>query len=641
MEPRIDPNLEARALAWREGRGPAPGLDEVDEELRCLLLAMGIGAAVPRPATPDFIEGQPIHAGYRLVAETNDRSQVVPAFARALAAGLAPERRWLFEHLWGVDLALWKMRENGDFAHVAERWLRSPGRRLVRELTILRAMREPPPDERDGATDLRLAALWAASGADEAMCGPDDTSPGAVRWRDLHDSIPGRRMTHWSPKLAERGVVVAFSRLERGSPFCLRGAAIGWLLGETVDRPLVEVGGIRQDLREVLPGRLAVALQLHEDPAEENFVARLEEATLLHAAFIAARDPSAGRVRRAWHLARWIHGCLARSPFVGEDAERLRARLLALLPAEPPAVDLDDPMHPARFGPNGLRIEDVALVAGIWAHYGRDGAHLTPTPLPLVQAIRRLAGRPLRSGEREAEESLARGTANELEWTAPHVAPPWVARRLLTEWRIPWLPEASSEVIRECLDSLWAPEPDGGPPVASRFEWFAHVWRIDGPAVSEPLQAHAHGVWRRLRERGQIADHALASLAIGLLARLDEHDRVAAFAAIQASGAAWQPFLLDAWAEEALRLQRPELAEPAFAALLERSQSTSNATDVRLNAALLLLRRAATVRDRAQGANYLHRLAELAEDPPFREQTGLLRELRRLGAATVRRASKP
>lgn len=631
MESRIDPSLEARVLAWREGRGSAPRLDEVDEELRCLLLAMGHDDGVTAsPQSPEFVDGQPIRAGYRLVAETDGRSHVLPAFARALATGHSADRRWLFEHLWGVDLALWKARETSDVSHLAECWLRSPGRRLVREPTILRRMREPV--DGDGATDLRPQALWAASGADERLCGPADGSPGAVRWRDLHDAIPGRGMAGWSPKQPERGVVVAYGRLERGSPFCLRGAALGWLLDQAVDRPIVEVGGIRQDLREALPGRLAVALQC--DPTEENFAARLEEAALLHAAFIAGRDRCEGRVRRAWHLARWIHGCLVRSPFVGDDAERLRAELLALLPADPPPIDVDDPLHPARFAADGLRIEDVALVAGVWAHYGRDGAHLTPTPLPLVQALRRLAARTLRSGEHAAEESLARGLANELEWTAPHVAPPWVARWLLCEWRIPWLAEASPDAVKECLDALRA---------SPRYGWFAHVWLGDGWMQPESLQDHALAVWRSLSAADRtaadvVAAHELASMAVGLLARLDESDRAVAFAALQAADAMWRPNLLGAWAEAAQRLRRAELAEPALAVLLALARDGEQTADVRVNAALTLLRRAASVRTSEQGIGYLERMTELAQHSPFREQTALLRELRRLGA-TGRRSS--
>lgn len=626
MQPETQPDLEARVLAWAQKKGSAPNIDGADDELRWLAAAMGHPeAAAGRPDPPAFIEGQPIRAGYRLIAETSGRPRVVPAFAQALAAGISPQERWLFEHLWGVDLALWRERNGGDFAHLASLWLQSPGRRLVREPTILRQFhRQDKQPECDGATDLRLPALWGASGADEVECGDDDNSPGATRWRDLHCAIPGERMARWWPKRSDHSVVVAFSRLERGSPYCLRGAAIGWLLSQAVDRPITEIGGVRQDLREVLPGRLAVAMQLDEEMADENFTARFEEATLQHAALIASRGDAPGRVRRAWHVARWIHGCLVRSPFVKDDDERLRAELLALLPSESPTVDVDDPLHPARFGTGGLRIEDVAMVAGIWAHYGREGERLTPTPLPLVQAVRRLAGRPLTEGERAAEDSLARGASNELGWTAPHVAPPWVARWLLTEWRIAWLSQASDAVIEECLEALRAD---------ARFEWFAYVWRSEGAALAEPLQDRALAVWREACARRHMTGQALASMAVGLIARLGDRDRALAFWAAMQATEVWQPFLFDAWAEAALRTKKLLLAEPALAQLLAVTRADERAVEVRLNAALLLLRRAASVRETEIGARYLRELADLAAGSPFSEHTGLLRELRRLGAA--------
>lgn len=626
MQPEIQPDLEAQVLAWLDKNGKMPDIHGADdEELKWLAVAVGHPEAVPgRPKPPAFIDGQPIRAGYRLIAETNGRSRVVPAFAQALAAGIAPQDRWLFEHLWGVDLALWRERETSDFAHLALLWLQSPGRRLVREPTILRRLhRQDKQPERDGATDLRLPALWGASGADERACGDEDNSPGAARWRDLHRAIPGELMAQWSPKRSDRAVVVAFSRLERGSPYCLRGAAIGWLLSRAVDQPLVEIGGVRQDLREVLPGRLAVAMQVDDEAADENFTARLEEATLQHAALIAAREKTPGRVRRAWHVARWIHGCLVRSPFVKDDEERLRAELLALLPAAPPAIDVDDPLHPARFGTGDLRIEDVALVAGIWAHYGREGERLTPTPLPLVHVVRRLAGRPVTKGEREAEDSLARGVSNELGWTAPHVAPPWVARWLLTEWRIAWLSQASDAVVKECLEALRAD---------ARFEWFAYVWRGEGAALAEPLQHLALAVWREACARRHMSGQALASMAVGLIAQLGDDDRALAFWAAMQATEAWQPFLFDAWAEAALRKKNVELAEPALEQMLAVMREEDREVEVRLNAALLLLRRAASVRETEVGARYLRELAELSTGAPFREHMGLLRELRRLGA---------
>lgn len=270
------------------------------------------------------------------------------------------------------------------------------------------------------------------------------------------------------------------------------------------------------------------------------------------------------------------------------------------------------------WGPEGLRIDDLALIAGAWAHYGRDGEHLLPPPLPLVNSMRRLAGRLVSAAEQAAEVSLARGDSNELGWSAPHLAPPWVARWLLTEWRLPWLAQLSAPVADECLQSLGDP----------RFHWFAHVFRAEGAQLGENQLQLAHRVWRGLQASAR--PEIFASVAIGLLQRLDELERVAAMNAIHLAPPAWRPFLLDAWAGAAP--PGADLSTLALTNLLGLARAPEHTAEIRLNAALLLLRRAAAARGTSEGVAFLSQLAELGQSPPFRDHTGLMRELRRLSA---------
>ncbi|HFE43999.1 MAG TPA: hypothetical protein ENJ18_00705 [Nannocystis exedens] len=606
-----------------------------DLERRYLRLAQGHAKEKP-PDPPCFIEGQPIRAGYRLISRPGEPVRIEPSFACALAADLAkPDLCRLFDHLWGVDYALWKKLPTHSSAELAEHWQRSLGRRLVRDPGLLKDLRRA-----NSRTEFDLEELWAASGAEVPLDRDNDSVHS--RWLDLHASLPGEAMSHWVPKRGPEDAATAFARLERGSPYSLRGASIGWLLNRAVDRRRIDLAGVRQDLREILPARLALALQDEVDRPrdQEHFAARLEEATLRHAAWIIEKERhndssndnnnnKPGRILGAWHVARWIHGCLIRSPFTASDDERLHADLVALLPKEdPPLKPDDDPLHPGRFGgggEHGLRIEDVALVSGVWVHHNRSGRRLSPTPTPLVQALRKLAERCLRTGERDAEASFARAHSNELGWTAPHFAPPWLARWLLTEWHLPWLARVHDEVVSEYLETLETLAED------PRFEWLAYVWRSEGDELSEAQRARALHAWRSLVRSPEVSPQAVASMATGLLRELTPSDRQGALSHLEKAASEWRPFLWDAWVEAALRHDLMALAEQGLAGLAELTETQDQDRQARLNAALFLLRRAAALRGHDLGTKVLEQLQQIAKEPPFSDHHGLQRELRRLG----------
>jgi len=648
------PEFEAVALAW-DGTSPldpqlAAWLEQAEDgapaevatrrrELWCLLVALG--HADRCESFPGFVSGQPFRAGYRLAAVAGEPGQIEPSFAHALAVDLPVARRseW-FDHLWGVDLGVWRGLKTLAAKELARLWLTSPGRRLVQDLEFLRVLHV---GRRDGATDVSPERVAAASGADVEFA---DAPPG---WLDLHTAVPGATMRRWAPKDSACAVAVAFHRLESGSPYSLRGAALGWLLGRAIDAPVYAIGEVRSDLREDLPARLALAFSARDRPAaeviessRERFSAQVEEVLLQHAALVVRRDPAGDRVRRAWHIARWIHGCVIRSPFYRGDDERLHADLLALLPPGVAAPGSKDPLDPARFGVDRLRVDDVALVAGAWAHYGRPGEHFPPPP-PLTSALRRLAARATNPAERDAEaafrggrsnqlgrdaEAASRGgRSNQLEWDAQYFAPPWLARWLLTQWRVRWLADATPEARTECLAAL-RDDRD--------LEWLAHVWQAEGATLPAAARGEALAAWRALRDAARTKPpHALASMALGLLDLLDAEERAKTLATVSDAQVDWRPFLLDAWAKSALDLGDPDLASAARGGLLTLAGDARVAADVRRNAALMLVRRAVGA---PADDERLRGLAALAAHPPLSDHPGLLRELRRLGVlpATTR-----
>lgn len=621
----LDPRLKAR-LEQVDGK-PGGEVGTLVQELRFLLIALG--HANECPDMTGLMPGRPFRAGYRLTAAAGEPGQIDASFAHSLSCNIAVERRaeW-FDHLWGVDLELWRHLRTADTKDLARRWLTSPGRRLVQSLEFLRILHG---GSSDGPTDVRPERLAAASGADAVFA---DAPPG---WVDLHAAIPGVSMRRWAPKDATRAVAVAFRRLEDGSPYSLRGAAIGWLLGRAMDASIYTIDEVHRDLREDLPVRLALALPTHDRPTEEVqespaecFVARVEELLLQHAAHIARRGPPDDRVRGGWHIARWIHGCVTRSPFYRGDAERLHADLLSYLPDAPTLTDPADPLDPARFGADRLRIEDVALVAGVWAHYGPPGEHL-PAPPPLASALRRLATRATNPAEHAAEAAYRRGESNQLGWDAPYFAPTWLARWLLTQWRVRWLADADDAALAECLRGL---EEDD-----ATLQWLAYVWQAEGAGLSAAGRHASLMGWRALRGAAQSArgprmpPQALVSMALGLVDLLDADERAGVLAAIHDAPPEWRPFLLDAWAKAAQDIDDVPLATAARGTLVTLAGDPRLAAEIRRNAALMLVRRAVAARPTDEAS--LRDLAGLAAHPPLSDHPGLLRELRRLGVLTT------
>lgn len=631
-------------------------------ELRALLDGLAGG---PRASASTVVTFGPTRVGYVLDSDSDDATaRVVPAFAYALGTRIVQSEppgdlTSQFPDLWLVDLALWQALGKADARSHAAAWLRSPGRRLLRDLATL----VPPGESTAKERAASLLACKRAAGLDEM---PRDTSALAAwldqgrppRWRELHTAVPGLLMRYWQPH--DGDVITAFRRLDRGSPCAMRGAALGWLLGRAAREPYYEVDGIRRDLRDDLPVRLAAALA-PDHAAERSSGAALQAVLLQHASRIAhAGDQDAQvaeRILTAWGLAQWMYKCLVRSPFYGSDEERLWAELHAHLGGAP--MPASDPFDPARIGPltpgpgsDGLDIDELAIVSGILCHFTGPGPHLDPVPLPVVHFLRRLAIRRLRPGEVNAEEAFVPPTegtlpdtlgvpGNALGWPAAHLAPPWVARRFLTERRMPWLSRAAApEVVDECLEHL-ARRP-------ATYAWFGFTVHSEGHTLDAESRMRIAESWRALAHRRQTGErdvmdmpaHALAALAIGVLPMLTSEERTQALQLADLTSPEWRPFLLDAYAEAAARDDTAASTKDslhlvwqrALDTLLQTVEDPQRPARERLQSAFLVLRRIASAAD---AGPILRRLALATSASPFREHAPLQREIRRLGLHTV------
>jgi hypothetical protein len=619
---------------------------ESAEELRQLLTVLR-----QQPASAPWASGQMLRAGYSIEGEPGTQeAHVRPALAEALAARTPGEYlRWAFVDLWSVDLGLWRQLFYGPGEHrsLALAWLTSPGRRLVQDLSVLGLLPDKSPH---GAGEFSAQRLLEATGPLPLEGHP---APGAEPWHESHAAVPGTALSAWRPATEDVSDILRILEGRRGDPVFLRGAALAWLLDRAATKPLYDLNGLQRDLREDLLLAFINGFPDKDDSRYEMLraSARLETACLLHAARLVA--PKEARSSAwCWNLARWLQSCTFRSPFFGGDEESLAARLRALLPPGSDAIARrEDVLDPGRFGEGqeGLDIAELALVAGAARHYWPDAEHpqLLPTPLPLVQALRRVASRTLNEGERQAEALLQRLQAppsmevsnggearspvkveNALEWTAHHVAPPLVARWLMTHHRIAWLGQASSEVQRECL-GLFEEDP-------IRHEWVAFAVYSEGEQLDPELRREVPSLWNRVVRAtgGRVGSKgALALMAVGVLERFsDEETRVAEL--VREAEPIWRHRGFEALAEAAEKLGRSTPWRLALDGLLAMCEDESLNVQERQRAALLALRRVSAT-TRFERTEYLQHMASLASRAPFSQNVALRRELRRLGLSSA------
>ena len=473
----------------------APELDP-SEARRSSLEVAWLYAAWKKLAAPSPLQkGPTTRAGYRIYADAHrHQACVFPVFAAALHA-------WRMEgdaycdticrqecrDLWSIDLQVWTALEARDFEAALLSWLESPGRRVVQELQALKYMLTDEGSGASsslGATRLSRERIYEAAGWHTLPDGgaSGELEPGEVwrawrsrpgRWLEMHFAIPGMFMDSLlrqvpviediSSTAPERWI----AHLTDGTPAMLRGAALARLLDQCVDQPTYKLERMPRNLRDDIAVHLAVAQRLREGRGQDPLLA-LEATSLELVSVLNRADRSAAAPLRGWGISRWLQRCLARSPWFGEDLESLEARLSALTPERAWPDASVDALDPSRFRADGdgIRIEDMALLSGLLAHYFDEEPRpdevtqsperrFLPVPLPLLETLRQLAMRPEKRGEREAEIVFQQQEKrSQLHWRAPHLSPPWVARWFMTYFDLTWLTRLPVDLQEECLSLI-------------------------------------------------------------------------------------------------------------------------------------------------------------------------------------------
>jgi len=629
------PRPASELPAWHTEEPSSLDLDDRAQNRREAGLLVRAALSPPPPQSAEMEVGR---AGYAVVGRrSSDEARVHPRLAEVLAAGVRDRLQDRFPELWAVDWLTWERLENSEVRAVSTAWLSSPGRRLLSDLDVLRALRDDAPSSWDpGPTDLSSERLRAAIGLGASTQLPDG-------WSELHTAIPGTGVHAWVPRLDEHPVPRIIDLMERGLPPMLRGMALAWLLNRAVDSPVYSFEGLTRDLRQDLPVHLATAFAAKGELAVRHHTARRLEATLLqHVACMSATRLHAWTSAELWHLTRWLHGALIRSPWLGGDIPALVERLRAHLPQSAPAFDPSShPLHPARFGDRdddavseGLDAEEFAIVAGALDHYGGGGRTWTPAPRPLVQELRRIARRPLKDGERWVEKAMNGEHCDQMGWSplTRHLAPPLSARWLLSHLRTGWMADAVSSAcgtsVQETLELLKeAPE---------QYDWVCFAWMEEGPSLPEHTQCMALKTWVTLSERtAPEMMHLCAALGAGLLDVMSPADIDNVITQAQVSAPSWRVNLLNILAE---RLgPETEHWNAVIDALMAQAIKPTGSDKERVDSAVLTVRRLGAAPHDVQHER-LQKIADLIVRPPFSRHSGLRRELRRLGFSPQRAA---
>lgn len=583
------------------------------------LLDMLAGATPEPPLTRT-------RAGYTLCRKGFRKNE--PGVCPALIAALGSQNlRALFSDLWAVDALVWDKLEKASREELARLWLESPGRRLVQDLSVLDAM---PHGARLGATDFSPARINAAVGLERLVT--HDEIPNALRaHHELYLAVAGQEyLSIWEPKpdptQRTQQIVRALELLEAGSPLGLRGAALRWLLDEAVDKPFYEVDGVRRDVREDLTMRLGTALRSWLAAPNENVSGRLETLALHHAARFVEGDTSEHATKRAWAIARWLQGCLRRSPFYGGDEEVLAAHLEARLSEAPTVTEGMDVLHPARFtlDDEGLSVAEISFVAAVILHYEQPRERqLLPTPMPIVHALRKLANRAATTAEKEADKARLAGH-NALEWPKEDpIIVPLAARRLMTELRIGWLGHVGEEAQIDTLERF-RKDPD-------EFGWVAFLMHREGKRLTAGARATAVTVFRDLAAANRVKPHLVGTFASGILVELSNDEVMFVLDIAAQSRPPWGPFVVDAVLGAMSTVQTNSLWSPAIERLVLWMEDTTADSKIRQNAALFAMRHLSAATKAPDRMKWLTRVADAAREQPFLTHTGLQGELRRLG----------
>jgi hypothetical protein len=287
----------------------------------------------------------------------------------------------------------------------------------------------------------------------------------------------------------------------------LSTAPTAWRRSEALLRllrrePTGIIAGVEVNLRREASVHIASALHGEISPqladADLGFRRadwlRLEVAALRHGAVLASRtvpDDVPRRVRAAWLIGDWIGRVLRESPFFGADPGLLSARLEAALPAVLPLTE--DALWPAAIGTDSssIRLDELWLLHALLL----AGTSWQP-PSPVLEGLRRLAGRTLNSAEYLVEQHLEQQKST-LEWPGQHIAPPLAARWLLHVHQAEWLASLPHDAQIETLNCLERWLATG---LAPRGTWVMLALYRDARRLAD-LERRSYDIWTSVADR--------------------------------------------------------------------------------------------------------------------------------------------
>jgi hypothetical protein len=287
----------------------------------------------------------------------------------------------------------------------------------------------------------------------------------------------------------------------------LSTAPTAWRRSEALLRllrrePTGIIAGVEVNLRREASVHVASALhgEISPQPADADLGfrradwLRLEVAALRHGAVLASRtvpDDIPRRVRAAWLIGDWIGRVLRESPFFGADPELLSARLEAALPAVLPLTE--DALWPAAIGmdSSSIRLDELWLLHALLL----AGTSWQP-PSPVLEGLRRLAGRTLNCAEYLVEQHLEQQNST-LEWPGQHIAPPLAARWLLHVHQAEWLASLPRDAQIETLNCLERWLASG---LAPRGTWVMLALYRDARRLAD-LERRSYDLWASVADR--------------------------------------------------------------------------------------------------------------------------------------------
>lgn len=583
------------------------------------------------------------------VREHESTVRVFPRLAALFHKSISQEASWLASRLEQecpelrtLDVTVWEAVQQGNTQQAAQRWLRSPARRLLNGLPSLERELKQALDDPDQAL-VKAAGLAAEfpESHDLPRAAQETAALGVTVVLGLYASPSASS----SPALPDHRIEDGLRALTQGASSAARGAALLKLLNRAVDAPSYEFEGMTRRLSEDLGLHIAAAESQWNTSSMQEALA-LEKSCLSWSSRLrfpsTSENSSSQTLERRWRMARWLHQTLSFSPYYGEDRLAQRLTLDALLRRAPSALETDDALSPHRCAAASFRLDALAQLSALVEHYvdperERLGRRLLPMPLSLLHQLREIAAQTPSPEEEEAEEKFLDGH-DRLGWKAPHVAPVWLARWILTRLGMTWwglLPSTKLEpLMGECLRRLQErPE---------KYEWIAQAVQVELRRFPATLDNQLGQVWERVsvrlkhlpadaEERPPLS-RVLLWLSTRRLSQLQEHERQQLLRALKGLEETWHASFFDQLLEGAEQQQLWTVWGEVAAVLLEQLQVSGASPRQREELIRRALVRIPSTRH-PERERWLKQLLGVLSAPPYVQLPSVVRELRRYGAA--------